>query len=105
MLIALFERTVGLYASLININAYHQPGVEAGKKAASQVIEIQRKILTHLSKKPKELFTVSEISKAIGAEEDIEVIFKVIEHLAASSNHRISKTPSRSLFSCRYSLG
>ena len=34
MLIALFERAVGLYASLININAYHQPGVEAGKKAA-----------------------------------------------------------------------
>ena len=105
MLIALFERTVGLYASLININAYHQPGVEAGKKAASQVIEIQRKILTHLSKKPKELFTVSEISKAIGAEDDIEVIFKVIEHLAASPYHRISKTPGRSLFNCRYSLG
>jgi len=103
-LIALFERTVGFYASLININAYHQPGVEAGKKAASQVIEIQRKILTHLSKKPKELFTVSEISKAIGAEEDIEVVFKVIEHLAASRNHRISKTPDRSLFNCRYSL-
>jgi len=33
-LIALFERAVGLYASLIHINAYHQPGVEAGKKAA-----------------------------------------------------------------------
>ena len=30
-LIALFERTVGLYASLVNVNAYHQPGVEAGK--------------------------------------------------------------------------
>ena len=27
----LFERTVGLYGSLINVNAYHQPGVEAGK--------------------------------------------------------------------------
>ena len=26
-------RAVGLYAHLININAYHQPGVEAGKKA------------------------------------------------------------------------
>ena len=31
-LIALFERAVGLYASLIGINAYNQPGVEAGKK-------------------------------------------------------------------------
>src|ERR1700682_686822 len=34
-LIALFERAVGLYASLIHINAFHQPGVEAGKKAAA----------------------------------------------------------------------
>lgn len=32
MLIALFERAVSFYASLVNINAYHQPGVEAGKK-------------------------------------------------------------------------
>ena len=33
-LIGLFERAVGFYASLVNINAYHQPGVEAGKVAA-----------------------------------------------------------------------
>src|SRR5262249_12102739 len=26
LLIALYERAVGLYASLVNINAYHQPG-------------------------------------------------------------------------------
>ena len=105
MLIALFERTVGLYASLINVNAYHQPGVEAGKKAASQVIEIQRKILTYLSKKPKELFTVSEIAKAIEAEDDIEVVFKVIEHLVASQNHGISKAPNSLPFNRKYGLG
>ncbi|MEO7300216.1 MAG: hypothetical protein ABI042_16755 [Verrucomicrobiota bacterium] len=34
VLIALFERAVGFYASLINVNDYHQPGVEDGKKAA-----------------------------------------------------------------------
>ncbi len=32
--IALFERAVGFYAELVDINAYHQPGVEAGKTAA-----------------------------------------------------------------------
>lgn len=26
-LIALYERAVGIYASLINVNAYHQPGI------------------------------------------------------------------------------
>ncbi|MFN6134515.1 MAG: glucose-6-phosphate isomerase, partial [Synechococcaceae cyanobacterium] len=41
-LIALFERAVGLYGELINVNAYHQPGVEAGKKAAAAVLEVQQ---------------------------------------------------------------
>ena len=50
-LIALFERAVGFYASLIGINAYHQPGVEAGKKAAAVVLELQRRILDALGPK------------------------------------------------------
>jgi glucose-6-phosphate isomerase len=38
-LIALYERAVGLYGYLVNVNAYHQPGVEAGKKAAAMVLD------------------------------------------------------------------
>ena len=45
MLIALYERVVGLYASLIGINAYHQPGVEAGKKAAGGVIALKLRLI------------------------------------------------------------
>jgi len=104
MLIALFERAVGFYASLININAYHQPGVEAGKKAAGQVIEIQRKILDCLSQKPNTLFTLSEIPKVVGMEDDIETVFKVIEHLVAARNHNVSKVPDPSLLNCKYRL-
>ncbi|CAE7332214.1 pgi [Symbiodinium necroappetens] len=37
VLIALFERAVGLYAALIGVNAYNQPAVEFGKQAASDV--------------------------------------------------------------------
>ena len=36
-LIALFGRTVGLYAHKVNIDAYDQPGVEAGKAARENV--------------------------------------------------------------------
>ena len=103
-LIALFERAVGFYASLININAYHQPGVEAGKKAAGQVIDIQRKILDYLSNKPNKLFTVVEISKAIEAEYDIETVFKVIQHLASNSHHHITKSKDRSSLNAKYGL-
>ncbi|XP_042411264.1 glucose-6-phosphate isomerase 1, chloroplastic-like isoform X4 [Zingiber officinale] len=48
-LIALYERAVGIYAHLVNINAYHQPGVEAGKKAAGEVLALQKRILTVLN--------------------------------------------------------
>ena len=43
-LIALFERAVSFYAELVDINAYDQPGVEAGKKAAAEIIEYQKKV-------------------------------------------------------------
>ena len=84
MLIALFERAVGLYASLVNINAYHQPGVEAGKKAAGKVIETQCKVFDFLSKQHGKPFSVEDISKGIGANDDIEHVFKICEHLTTN---------------------
>lgn len=44
-LIALFERAVGYYGAMLGINPYHQPGVEAGKKAADRLIDIQREVV------------------------------------------------------------
>ncbi|MFM7312111.1 MAG: glucose-6-phosphate isomerase [Cyanobium sp.] len=43
-LIALFERAVGLYGELVDVNAYHQPGVEAGKKAAAALLDLQSRL-------------------------------------------------------------
>src|SRR5256714_2059293 len=48
-LIALYERAVGFYGSLVNVNAYNQPGVEAGKKAATRILQLQPKTLAQLS--------------------------------------------------------
>lgn len=42
VLIALFERAVGLYAALVGVNAYNQPAVEFGKQAASDVLTLLR---------------------------------------------------------------
>jgi len=44
MIIALYERAVAVYAELININAFHQPGVQSYKLAAKAVIDVQMKI-------------------------------------------------------------
>jgi glucose-6-phosphate isomerase len=53
-LVALFERAVGLYASLIGVNAYDQPGVEAGKKAAAQVLDLSAAVRAVLMDQPLE---------------------------------------------------
>ena len=63
MLIALYDRTVGFYATLININAYHQPGVEAGKKAASSILATKAKIIAALESSGKEM-TAAEVYAA-----------------------------------------
>jgi glucose-6-phosphate isomerase len=86
-LIALFERAVGLYASLIHINAYHQPGVEAGKKAAAAVLSLQAKVLTALSKSPQ---TAEQVASTIGAAQSVETVFLILEHLAANGRARMT---------------
>ena len=40
-LVALHERAVGAYASMLSINAYDQPGVEAGKRCAEEFLAQQ----------------------------------------------------------------
>ena len=104
LLIALFERAVGLYASLVNINAYHQPGVEAGKKAAGTVIEVQRLIIAFLKSKAGQSFTVPDLAKAIGREAEIETVFKVVNHLAANPVHHISKIEGKNPFEAQFKL-
>jgi glucose-6-phosphate isomerase len=100
-LIALYERAVGLYASLVNINAYHQPGVEAGKVAAASVLAIQRKLLGLLTpgSTPR---SASELASAIGAPEAVETVYKLLEHLAASPEHGVVRHPSADPFAARY---
>jgi glucose-6-phosphate isomerase len=92
MLIALYERVVGLYASLIDINAYHQPGVEAGKKAATGVIELQRKLLAALHESKGNPRTAEALATLVGGEP--ELAFKILEHLAANGTlHKETRTP------------
>lgn len=101
VLIALYERAVGFYASLVGINAYHQPGVEAGKKAANAVIALQKRALEHLraSNEPR---SVEELAEALGAAQEVETLFKVLEHLAANPEHGVRRIPGNLVFDARY---
>ena len=77
-LIALFERAVTFYAELIDVNAYDQPGVEAGKKAASQVIECNL-ILQDLLNSGKKL-SFNEIISNLN-KKDPETIFFILRQM------------------------
>lgn len=100
VLIALFERSVGLYASLININAYHQPGVEAGKKAAGAVISIKTQVVAFLRAAGGKAMTAEEIAEELKVPDEVETVFKVCEHLAANSE--LDRLPGKTPFESRY---
>jgi glucose-6-phosphate isomerase len=85
---------VGFYATLVGINAYHQPGVEAGKKAAGGVIALKLKIAEQLKASAGRSFTAESLAGAISAPEKAELVFKVLEHLAANGSvKKTAKTP------------
>ncbi len=92
-LIALYERAVGFYASLIQVNAYHQPGVEAGKKAAAAVLEVQRAALAALQASPQPQ-NAEQVAAAAGMADQVETVFKVLEHLAANGRLRRTAGPT-----------
>ncbi len=79
LLIALFERAVSFYASMVNINAYHQPGVEAGKKAAGVFLETLTAVRCCLTSESK---TATQIAEEIAA--DPEDVYHCLNHLAAN---------------------
>jgi glucose-6-phosphate isomerase len=98
MLIALYERVVGLYASLISINAYDQPGVEAGKKAATGVIALQLRLVAALKAEPGKEFTAESLAGKAGG--DAELAFKILEHLSA--NGSVRHNPRKPWFESTY---
>jgi glucose-6-phosphate isomerase len=98
-LIALFDRAVGFYGSLVNVNAYHQPGVEAGKKAAAAVIEIQKKAVKALRAAEGKPLTPESIAEAIGAPEEAETVHLVLERLAANPGRGVRREAAGARFS------
>jgi glucose-6-phosphate isomerase len=95
MLIALFERAVGFYASLVNINAYHQPGVQAGKLAADIFLKLLTSVGGQLSATPQ---TAGQIATAVLA--DAEDVYHCLTHLAANgvALTKLGATPAEDAF-------
>ena len=81
VLVALFERAVGFYAELVNINAYDQPGVEAGKLAAASILELQGRLHQLLADgQPRSLEQMRQALEVPSA----EPLFWILRHLCAN---------------------
>ena len=99
-LIALFERAVGFYATLANVNAYHQPGVEAGKKAATRLLALQKAVTEQMKAAEGQGLGAAELAKKVDA--DAEDVYHVLNHLAANDSRcslTVGDSPSEDVFS------
>jgi glucose-6-phosphate isomerase len=92
-LIALYERAVGLYGELVDINAYHQPGVEAGKKAAQAVITLKEKVVRAVGGSASKPLSLEEIARAAGTD-DLETVFWILRHLSANPGRGVKRVPA-----------
>lgn len=97
MLVGLFERAVSFYATLINVNAYHQPGVEAGKKAATDFLKQMGQVLAALPATGVGA-TADEIAGPLGI--DAEDAWHMASHLAANGKAKAleGNTPAEDRF-------
>jgi glucose-6-phosphate isomerase len=94
VLIAIYERAVGLYASLVDLNAYHQPGVEAGKKAAADVLELKGKIVRALDGAGGKWLDADAVAALVGSP-DVETVHRLLEHLASNPGRGVAKDPPK----------
>ena len=94
-LVALFERAVSFYASMIQINPYHQPGVAAGKKSAESFLKLLKRTSEALTSQP---VTVMQLAGMLEA--DPEDVFYCLGHLAfnESAVQVIGEAPSEDRF-------
>jgi glucose-6-phosphate isomerase len=98
MLVGLFERAVSFYASLVNVNAYHQPGVEAGKKAATVFLNNLSAVRANLPTDDSGLTAEAIASSLSMAPEDA---FHILNHLTANGSARqthLGTTPAEDRF-------
>ncbi len=98
-LIALYERAVSFYASMVNINAYHQPGVEGGKKAASAFLALLSQVKQHLTDAGGTGSNAETLAARLG-ESDVEAVYHCLHHLAGSGfcTIRLGSSPSGDVF-------
>ena len=66
MIIAIYERAVAVYAEFVNINAFHQPGVQAYKLAAQGILELRQKFVAAMMEQGECSGTAADLAAKAG---------------------------------------
>jgi len=87
MLIALYERAVAIYAEFININAFHQPGVQSYKLAAKGVLALREKLIKKFYELGKVTGTAAELAVKVGCPDDAVEIGGLLDKSCVNCPH------------------
>jgi glucose-6-phosphate isomerase len=87
-IIALYERAVAIYAEFININAFHQPGVQAYKLASKDVIKLLTNLEDKLAKLGAFSGTVSEFVAKLELTDNEFELDGILAKLAMNAERR-----------------
>lgn len=88
MLIALYERAVAVYAELIHVNAFHQPGVQAYKLASKSIIEMMLTMESSLAELADFTGSAEEIAAKMGMERKEVEVAGVLNKFAVNGDQR-----------------
>ena len=91
-IIALYERAVAVYAEFININAFHQPGVQAYKLAAEDALVLRSKVLEYLAQHPEFSGTAAQLAELAGCPEAAVEVAGILDR-AAVNNEVVGRKP------------
>ena len=88
MIIALYERATAMYAEYININAFHQPGVQAYKLASSGIIDLIIKVEKDLENLKGVNKNAAAIAESLGCSDNEIDIANILNKLALNNEKR-----------------
>ena len=86
MIIALYERAVAAYAEMVNINAFHQPGVEAYKHAGNKLLAFYEALYPFIAKNSGLTATAQNIADQIGSGDDVVDIEGILVKMSLNTD-------------------
>ena len=86
-IIALYERAVAIYAEFININAFHQPGVQAYKLAAKDALKLREAVLSTLKAHPEFSGTAAMLAELAGASDAAVEVSGILDRAAVNGEY------------------